>query len=168
MWHSYWFSTGVWFHSSSKLSINILDVFITNRPSLIHCCVLIVGISDHEAIFIKSSVTLSQHQCIRRKFYLWHKADNSSINETITQFATSFLKFSTSTSVDILWEEFKIMCYNYLDFVPTKLQSNQSKQPWVISYIKRLSRKKLCLYNLAKCFNSSHNWENYRQFKRKV
>ena len=60
------------------------------------------------------------------------------------------------------------MCCNCLDFVPTKLQSNQPKQPWVNSYIKRLSRKKQRLYNLAKRFNSSNNWDNYRKFKRKV
>ena len=122
---------------------NTLDVFITNRPSLIHHCDPIAGISDHEAVFVESSITISQNQCTRRKFYLWHTANISSINETITQFTSSFLnKFPTSTPVDILWEEFKVMCYNCLDLVPTKLQSNRSKQPWVNSYIKQLSCKK--------------------------
>jgi len=49
-----------------------------------------------------------------------------------------------------------------LDFFPTKLQFNQSKQPWVNSYIKRLSRKKQRLYNLAKRFNSiTKAYNNY-------
>ena len=139
---------------------------MTNRLSLMHCCNPIAGISYHEAIFIESSITLSQHQCTKRKFYLWHKADISSINEIIIQFTSSFLnKFSTSTPIDILWEE---MCYEYLDLVPTKFHSTGSKQPWVNSYIKRLSRKKQRLYNLVKCSNSSHNWETYRTYKRKV
>ena len=60
------------------------------------------------------------------------------------------------------------MCYEYLDLVPTKFHSTRSKQPWMNSYIKRLSRKKQRLYNLAKCSNSSHNWETYRTYKRKV
>ena len=31
---------------------NILDVYFTNRPSLINCCYPIAGISDHKAIYI--------------------------------------------------------------------------------------------------------------------
>ena len=93
---------------------------------------------------------------------LWQKADNSSI----VDFTSSFLsEFSKSTPIDILWEEFKVMCYNCLNFVLTKLQTNQSKQPWVNSYKKQLSHKKQRLYNLSKCFNSSHNWEMYCKFK---
>jgi len=96
------FLQGYGFTQVVNFPTNILDVFMTNRPSSIHRCVPIAGISDHEAIFFESSVTFSQHQCIRRRFYLWHKADNSSINKTITQFTTSFLnKFSISTSIDI-------------------------------------------------------------------
>ena len=69
---------------------NTLDVFITNRPSLIHSCNSIAGISDHEAVCIESSIILSQQQCTERKLYLWHKADTSSINEIITRFTSSF------------------------------------------------------------------------------
>ena len=35
---------------------NILDIFITNRPSLITFCSTIPGISDHEAVCIKSAI----------------------------------------------------------------------------------------------------------------
>jgi len=102
---------------------NTLDVFITNRPSLIHRCNRIAGISDHEAIYIESSVTLTHQQCItKRKSYLWHKAVISGINEIIIQFTNSFLKkFSLSTSEDVLWEKFKLMCFSCLDHVPTKV-----------------------------------------------
>ena len=105
---------------------------------LIHSCSSIAGISDHEAVCIESSITLSQQQqCTERKLYLWHKADTSSINEIITQFTSSFLnKFSPSTPVDTLWEEFKMMCFDCVGLVPTKLHSNRSKQPWINAYIR--------------------------------
>ena len=61
-----------------------------------------------------------------------------------------------------------MMCFDCLGLVPTKLRSNRSKQPWINAYIRRLSRKKQRLYNLAKFSNSRHNWEVYRTFKRKV
>jgi len=33
---------------------NMLDIFLTNRPSLIVSCKTIDGISDHEAVLVKS------------------------------------------------------------------------------------------------------------------
>ena len=35
---------------------NILDIFITNRPSLVDACDTIDGTSDHEAVLVVSSV----------------------------------------------------------------------------------------------------------------
>jgi len=135
--HEYGFTQVINFATRAN---NTLDVFITNRPLLIHCCNPIAGISDYEAIYIESSVTLTHQQSnTKRKSYLWHKADISAINEIITQFTDSFLKkFSLSTPVDILWEEFKLMCFSCLDHVPTKLCGTGTRQPWVTPHIERL------------------------------
>ena len=38
---------------------NILDVFLTNRISLVTQCSTVGGISDHEAIIVKSSLQVS-------------------------------------------------------------------------------------------------------------
>ena len=54
---------------------NILDVFITNRPSLLQNCTPIAGISDHEAVYIESLVSITQQQYNKRRLFLWHKAD---------------------------------------------------------------------------------------------
>ena len=55
-----------------------------------------------------------------------------SIKEFINQFNDTFLrKFSLSTPIDTLWEEFKLMCLNCLTHVPTKLST---KQPWITSH----------------------------------
>lgn len=35
---------------------NILDIFLTNRPSLIEACEIVDGISDHEAVMVKSHI----------------------------------------------------------------------------------------------------------------
>ena len=148
---------------------NILDVFITNRPSLVHSCSPIAGISDHEAVYIESSVSITHQQCAQRKSFLWHKADMVGIKEIINQFSNTFLsKYSLSTPVDILWNEFKQMCFDCLSHVPTKHFSTGTKQPWVTNRIKRLSRKTQRLYNLARQSNCSRNWDSYRCFKREV
>ena len=36
---------------------NALNIFITDRPSLVESCDTVDGISDHEAVFIESLVT---------------------------------------------------------------------------------------------------------------
>ena len=53
---------------------NILDIFITNRPSLITFCSTISGISDHEAVCIKSAIQATiQHS--NHSTYIWKRAD---------------------------------------------------------------------------------------------
>ena len=130
---------------------NILEVFITNRPSLLHSCNPIAGISDHEAICIESSISFTQQQYANRKSFLWHKADMTSIKEIINQFTTDFLNnYSLSTPVDTLWKKFKQMCLSCLSHVPTRQFSTQTKRPWMTTRIKRLSCKNQHLYNIAR------------------
>ena len=51
--------------------LNTLDIFMTNRPSLVESCEAIEGISDHEVVLTKS-LTLA-HLCppARRYIYLY-------------------------------------------------------------------------------------------------
>ena len=73
-----------------------------NRPSLINTCHTVPGISDHEAVLIKSCIALTPQQPKLRKVILWNKANIESIKEAIHQFSNDFFdKFSQSTSVDI-------------------------------------------------------------------
>ena len=132
--HEFGFSQVVNFATRGN---NILDVFFTNRPSLINCCYPLAGISDHEVIYIESSLAPHQQQNIKKKSFLWHKADMASIKETIIKFKEAFLsKFSLSTPVDTLWEEFKSVCLRCLTYVPTKNSRIGTKQPWITSHIR--------------------------------
>ena len=82
--------------NSATMENNILDVFFTNRPSLINTCHTVPGISDHEAVLIKYSITLTPQQPKLRKVILWSKANIESIKETIHQFSNEFLTISLS------------------------------------------------------------------------
>ena len=63
---------------------NTLDVFITNRPSLIHGCNPVSGISGYEAVLTESFVTITHQQPTKTKSFLWHRAD---MVEIINQFS---------------------------------------------------------------------------------
>ena len=146
-----------------------MDVFFTNRPSLINACHTVPGISDHEAFLIKSSITLTPQQPKLRKVIQWNKANIESIKVIIHQFSNDFFgKFSQSTSVDILWEEFRPLCLNCISSIPRKSTNTSRKQPWISSHIRRPSRKKRCLYNITKRTNSPHKWQAYQQLKKEV
>ena len=48
---------------------SILDIFCTNRPSLVSCCQILPGISDHEAVLFKTSTVLKHTKPTKRKIY---------------------------------------------------------------------------------------------------
>ena len=58
---------------------NILDIFLTNRPSAITYCNIYPCISDHHSVIINSSVSIPPHQPCRRKIHLWNRANNIEI-----------------------------------------------------------------------------------------
>ena len=65
---------------------NALDIFITNRPTLVRNCASIPGNSDHEAVYILSNITGKVHKTIQRKVILWNRANFTLIEEIISDF----------------------------------------------------------------------------------
>ena len=52
---------------------NILDIFVTDRSSLVEFCDTVDGIGDHEAVLVKSLVTAHLSHPNERTIYLWSK-----------------------------------------------------------------------------------------------
>ena len=133
---------------------------------LLPCC---RHYSDHEAVFIESFITLNLQPLKPRKIHIWHKANMSSFKNLLIQSNQLFFsKFSLSTPINTLWEEFKSICFDCLSLVPAKFSNTAAKQPWITTHIKRLSRKKRRLYNLARASDCPIKWKTYRNFKKEV
>ena len=81
---------------------SILDVLLTNQPLAIINVEIVPGISDHEALIVTSDISVQNSPTIKRKIYLWHKADLSRINNLIADFTTSFLNHQIDTAVQQL------------------------------------------------------------------
>ena len=146
---------------------NILDVFITDRPSLVEFCNTIDGISDHEAILVTSYVLAPLRPPIERSIYLWSRANFDHIRQEMQSLCDEFITtYSSSTPVDVLWNNFLVLCNVGLAMVPTKSTSTQPKQPWVTNNVKRLSRKKQRAYNRARTSDSPLDWSKYHDLKR--
>ena len=91
----------------------------------------------------------------KRKILVWSRADTITIKSIAQNFNSYFLeKHSITSPVNTLWDEFKDMCHRCLDHIPTRLTTTRCKQPWISSYIRRLSRRKQRMYNLARSSQS--------------
>jgi hypothetical protein len=118
------------FHTRNNAT---LDLFLTNRPSLINRLKPIPGISDHDALFIDSDVQAKLRRTISRQIFLWKKADLEKLQNDMQAFCQSFIsKFSTSHPIDSLWTAFKNGCLNVLrSSVPPKMATERYSQPWI-------------------------------------
>ena len=100
---------------------NILDIFATNRPTLLNKCLPIPGISDHEAVYIETMITAKYNPPVRRKIFLWSKANFQLISQYIHDFNLKFLSnYTHESSVQLMWNDLIDMCSNCMDLVPTK------------------------------------------------
>ena len=148
---------------------HILDVFLTNQPSLINSCQVIPGISDHEIVYTSAAVAVQYSKPAARKIFLWHKANFDVINEYIASFTNDFIRnYTHSTSIDFLWEEFKRLCDHCLHLIPQKMTCTRFGPPWLTRDIKRLSRKKQRRYNVARSKNLENDWANYNKLKKET
>ena len=72
---------------------NILDIFLTNRPTLVNKCEAIPGISDHDsAIFIEADVNAKLQKVPRRKIYLWSKGNMEEMRKDLESFSNEFTR----------------------------------------------------------------------------
>ena len=161
--HEYGFTQTVNFPTRGN---NTLDIFVTNRPSLISSCKPVSGISDHEAVIVISSLKTDLQLIPKRRIYNWKRADWNEIKDKATYFCNFFItNFDTGSPINSLWNEFKEFCLSILEIIPSKFTTNHS-YPWITHSIKKLSRRKQRLYNQARLSHHPKDWELYYQIKK--
>ena len=148
---------------------NTLNIFATNKPSIVHKCLPIPGIGDHDAVYVESLIRATYTCPIKRKIFLWNRADYCHLSEIIASFTDNFLdNSSVTTPVQDMWNVFKEMCYKCMNLIPYKYSSSRFNQPWVTSHTRRICRKKKRLYNRARATGSDSNWRSYYEYKKFV
>ena len=149
-----------------------LDLFLTNRPSCVNNCQSLPGISDHEIVLVESEIIPKRNRPVKRKIFLWGKADLEAIHREGTKMGEEFFsRFNCSSSVTAMWDFIQCKLTNILDIVPSKLTSTRFNQPWVTRKVKRLSRQKQRAYNKARNCRQKHSlrlWERYDALKKKM
>ena len=123
---------------------NTIDVFITNRPSLVQKCKPVPGVSNHGIVFVESSIFVGKSKTLPRKIFLWKNINLLALNEDAQQFAGDFTaRFNSSTPINNLWQSFKDACSNLMEIhVLSKMSSVRFSQPRINRRARRLSRRK--------------------------
>ena len=86
---------------------NILDLVLTNRPSLIQRCEPLPGIADHVSVLVITKLCSPYSKPVKRKIHIWKKADMVTIREHIQTFSECFHECHNShTPVQELWNIF--------------------------------------------------------------
>ena len=144
---------------------NILDIFITNRPSLTSQCHTIPGLGDHHAISIHSSAQARRAKPIRRKIHLWRHADIDKLKQDACTFTTSFTEtFTINSSIHTMWDNIKSnLTELHEQHIPSKFTATRFHQPWITTEIKRITRRKQRAYN--RCTNKPITSREHRKYK---
>jgi hypothetical protein len=122
-----------------------LELFFTNRPSLLNRCEPIPGISDHDtAVYIDSDISIKRQRPTQRKIMLWNKTDVDGLKKEVISFSDTFLTAHTNTTnINSLWNDFKSGCLDNMNrYIPTNLTSIRYSQPWINREIKQITRRK--------------------------
>lgn len=104
---------------------HVLDLFMTNRPSLVNRCEPLPGIVDHDIVFI--DITAKINKLTQRKINLWEKADNTKLEELTRSINTDFhSKFHPMIPIQEKWGFIKKNLLKILeDSVTSKLSSKR-------------------------------------------
>lgn len=104
---------------------HVLDLFMTNRPSLVNRCEPLPGIVDHDIVYI--DITAKIYKLTQRKINLWEKADNTKLEELTRSINTDFhSKFHPMIPIQEKWGFIKKNLLKILqDSVTSKLSSKR-------------------------------------------
>ena len=143
---------------------NLLDIFVTNRPSLLNKCTPLPGLSDHDIVLVDSNITPARQKPPKRLIHLWKKTNIPDMEADLkNNLESAFSTYDTHTPVDTLWTTFKNTCLsNIQKHVPSKLSSSRYSQPWCNRSIRRLSRRKKRAFNRARRTGRQKDWDTYR------
>ncbi|XP_045160866.2 uncharacterized protein LOC123525785 [Mercenaria mercenaria] len=144
---------------------NTLDLFITNRPSLVSRCKPVRGVSDHDAVFIQAQTSASRVKPPPRKILVWKNADSTNIQSAVSDFSIDFIaRYDHKADVNTLWTTFRNFVEDTITaHVPSKMTSSRFNQPWITRKAKRLSRRKKRAFHRARASGKEVDMDRYKQ-----
>ena len=156
-------------HKPTRLG-SILELHLTNNPSLVRNCSIAPGFSDHDGMIVTDTdIQPVFNKSPPRKVPLYKSADWNLINEKAELFKENYLLSCKSSSVETNWKKIKLFVQNIMEnYVPHKTLTRKNHLPWFDRQAKSLVRKKQKLYNCAKKSGKPEDWDSYREIRSAV
>ena len=144
---------------------NILDLFLTNNPTLVNNVSIVPGISDQETVIAVVKLRPTIQKMKPRTVHIYSKADWEGMRHDIQKFQSSFLSTCEGKSTEKLWQEFKGDIDKIVDtYVPTKTLSKKTL-PWVTQEIRREMIQWDHLYQVQKNTGKEEDRQKFTKFK---
>ena len=149
-------------------SENILDLILTSHPALKQRCKPLPGIgnSDHDIVLYDCALKPFRPKPVRRKIYLWKKADVDGIKRDLADFGSFH---PTGRNVLELWDTLKKNIEEVIARrVPTKMSSNRHTNPWINTEIRRKIRRKQRAHKKSKATKKKKDCDRYLRLQTEV
>ena len=144
---------------------NILDLFFTSNPSLVSKCKPIPGVGDHDAVLVDTLAKPQRSKPVRRKIYLWDKADLPNLKQEARNITTT-LHTIQHQGIDALWESFRDQLLTILENnVPHKTTRSRATNPWMNTKTRRLARQKNRAFIKASTTKNTKDRTRYKKLK---
>ena len=132
-------------HALSQLVVtptrgtNILDLFITNFPSLVTSVSTIPGISDHEIVSVQSAIYSPVLKQIPRRILCYSKANWEAISADLEDLQATFSDINLCyENTETLWATFRDKLISLIDlYIPTRNCRNHRDLPWLTPMLRR-------------------------------
>ena len=147
---------------------NQLDLVFTSHPShKVRCKPLPpIGLkSDHDVVLLDTSLQAVRAKPVKRKIYLWKKADTEGITTTLSNYSKGF-RAEAFSSVEDMWQNLKTAITTTMEkFVPSKMSSSKHTHPWINTKIRRATRRKQRAHLKAKSTKQKKDWDRYKKIQ---
>ena len=147
----------------------ILDLFLTNNPSLVQKSAVIPGISDHDGIPMIDMLTHPKLIKTKpRKIYRFNKANVEGLKKDLSSLSSKILSKKGST-VEADWSDIKNDIIDCMDtHIPFKYSSKKNSSPWITPRIKRRLRQKQRAFNRARATRKEADKQKFRDLRKAV
>ena len=115
----------------TETSSSTLDLFFTSNQTLVNKVEVIPGVSDHEAVFIESSLRPMRVKTPPRKVFQYRKADYDAMKTELRSCQAEFQESAKTEDVEHLWMTFKNKVHSLMEsHIPSKiLRGNRVQKP---------------------------------------
>ena len=123
--------------SEPKRENYILDLFLTNSPTLVDSVSVVPGIADHLAVIGVVRLRPTIQKVKPRTVHQYSKANWEGMRQGMQEFQATFLATCEGKSTEQLWQEFMGETETLIGrYVPTKTLRGRKNLPWITQEIR--------------------------------